>query len=466
MVSILRKKINLNFKAAPNHPTPTCKLQIDWSNIDDNIIENLCILIVNDNTGDAAFSFLSLHYFEDEVSLPKIKINVSSEPFMVYVYGLERTQRRVPYFYQACASGTKKLTYTAGQSNSWKLDLEAHSVGPLSMTEHKDLVGQDPFSITQKRVRNCKRLNTTQMDLPQDVLVVLKEQEESNEIFWLTAAASKSFIKVPLDVLSPGTTTVKVYTLAKVYCKTGLMIYHKKASSLELDLKRKSSSPPTRLTDLTLEETKTLMNKALDFMSPESKMSPLNYLYRNKPPFYFHNIINIHDGIMEKYIKDYNGDAGSCINGVIGGLFFSTGLDSKTKLPPNFSFFGARRLYIPPQKIITKDTNMYFSDFYCHYEQHYVTVVVTKSGSHADDFCKGKLPQLDAQDNRFICTGNFRSFSVTMSVSVEIFYTEDINISSLVTQSSVSWSTVRIRGRGQSKKYGIPKKENCSICHL
>ena len=209
------------------------------------------------------------------------------------------------------------------------------------------------------------------------------------------------------------------------------------------------------------------MRKALDYMLPDPKMSPIKHLYRNKPRFYFKNIADLHDGVMETYVKDYNGDAASCINGVIGGLFFSTGLDPRTKRPPNFSFFGSRRLHVPPQLIVTGDTNMYFSDFYCHYEQHYVTVVVTRSGSHADRFCKGKLPQLNAQDNSFFCTDeSYRSFSVSLSVSVEMFYTEDIDIAHLMTEPGVSFSTVPTRGRGHSKKYGIPKKADCQICQL
>ncbi|XP_041375301.1 phytanoyl-CoA hydroxylase-interacting protein-like [Gigantopelta aegis] len=352
------------------------------------------------------------------------------------------------------------------------------------MTEHKDLVGQEPFSMTHRMFFNRIILNTTQMELPQDVLVVLKEHEESNEIFWLSGPESiikdsndifwlidpesKSSINLPFDVLSPGTTTVKVYTLEKVYCKTGLMIYHNEASSLELNLNITQIPPaPTKKPDLTLQEMETLMSKAIDYMSPQSMMYPLKHLYRNKSPSYYDSILKLHDGVMETYCKDYNGDEGSCINGVIDGLFFSAGLDRYTKKPLDFSYFGKKRLYIPPQMIITKDTNMYFSDFYCHNVQHYVTVVVTKSGSHADDFCKGRLLQLDAEDNQFICTENFQSFSVTTpKVSVEIFYTEDIDITSLKTKPGVEFTEVRIGGIGKSMKYGIPKRKYCTICQL
>ncbi|XP_041375303.1 phytanoyl-CoA hydroxylase-interacting protein-like isoform X2 [Gigantopelta aegis] len=332
------------------------------------------------------------------------------------------------------------------------------------MTEHKDLVGQELFSVTHKRIEDSIMLNMTEMEFAEDVLVVLKEHEESNEIFWLTApesiilesngtveltAESKSSIDLPFDVLSPGTTT-------------GLMIYNKKASSKEQNLtitEKETRKEPTKPSDLTLQETETLMGKALDFMSSES--SPIKYLYRNKSLYYYTSILNGH-GIMETYRKDYNGDERSCINGNINGLFFSTAVIYGTNEPLHFSYYGKIRLLIPPQMIITEDTNMYFSDFYCLYDHHYVTVVVTISGSHADNFCKDRLPKLDARNNRFICTDNFLLFSITSSLTVEIFYTEDIDISSGVNFTD----DVELKGNGKSTKFGIQKNKNCTYCNL
>ena len=106
-----RRKITLNFNASPTHPTPTCTLHIDWETIEDKLVENLCIVIATDATGDATISFVSLRNAGDGVSLPEVGTNDSVKPLTVHVYGLERTERRIPYLYKACASGVKMLTY-------------------------------------------------------------------------------------------------------------------------------------------------------------------------------------------------------------------------------------------------------------------------------------------------------------------------------------------------------------------
>ena len=98
------------------------------------------------------------------------------------------------------------------------------------------------------RARNCIRLTASGEDLPQDVLVVLKEHQDSSEIIWLSTAASKTLFKIPIDVLSPGANAIKVYTLDKLHCRTGLMIYRKRTSSKEVTYNRRPKSlPPTKL---------------------------------------------------------------------------------------------------------------------------------------------------------------------------------------------------------------------------
>ena len=53
-----------------------------------------------------------------------------------------------------------------------------------------------------------------------------------------------------------------------------------------------------------------------------------------------------------------------------------------------------------------------------------------------------------------------------MTVVVEVFYTESVNISSLIRQDHGFLSTNGLMGRGESKPAGIPKNEDCKMCNL
>lgn len=61
------------------------------------------------------------------------------------------------------------------------------------------------------------------------------------------------------------------------------------------------------------EEMQNLYERALDFVG--SQMHQFEVLYRCKPKPYYDDIKYNRDGIMEKYIKDNNGQAASPING-------------------------------------------------------------------------------------------------------------------------------------------------------
>ncbi|XP_046549418.1 uncharacterized protein LOC124259339 [Haliotis rubra] len=223
----------------------------------------------------------------------------------------------------------------------------------------------------------------------------------------------------------------------------------------------------------TKEDLQRLLCKAKTFCS-KNLQNPSKYnvkkFYRNKPETYFDDIMANTDGVMEKYLKDNNGDPYCPINNKICGLFFS-GSKHKKKIP-NFSFFGNKRLFIPVEEMFTSDTRMYFSDFYCHKETHYVTAVLTKRGSAEDTFCEERLIELDLQSNPFFTTRDDpflgKTFTMT-SVSkfhVEFLYTEDVDISALMDKYGKDkvFKRVHIRGRGRSKKEGIPKKLDCPDC--
>uniref|UniRef100_A0A0K0DNU4 Fibronectin type-III domain-containing protein n=1 Tax=Angiostrongylus cantonensis TaxID=6313 RepID=A0A0K0DNU4_ANGCA len=60
-----------------------------------------------------------------------------------------------------------------------------------------------------------------------------------------------------------------------------------------------------------------MYKKCIDFVG--TQMHPFEVLYRCKPREYWDEIHHCHDGLMEKYIKDNNGQPANRINGVISG---------------------------------------------------------------------------------------------------------------------------------------------------
>lgn len=141
---------------------------------------------------------------------------------------------------------------------------------------------------------------------------------------------------------------------------------------------------------------------------------------------------------------------------MIDGLFFSASHEGYTVSP-----FGPRCLNIPAKKMFEGCPNLYFANFYCSIRSwkriHYVTVVMTKTGSPADSFCTANLVKLDAQDNPFL-TYDGISCAVPTSPSVEVFYTENIDLQGA--------EFTNLASTGTSSPNGFPKDPRCSICNL
>ena len=214
-----------------------------------------------------------------------------------------------------------------------------------------------------------------------------------------------------------------------------------------------------------------LLQRAKDFLKGSNDTQVLvKYFYRNKPAQYYEDIRWNSDGVMEPYLKDQNGDQGSVINGKINGLFFSTKVDPDTGLPPAVSPFGNTRLNIPVDRLMHTHCRIYFADFYCNYNVHYVTLVITERGSETDMFCQDNLINIgmflpnnpflfyDSSDDLFYCC---------TKLWVEVLYTEAIDISrELAEDRRVFFSPVQIRGKGSSTPLGLPKNDKCCTCNL
>lgn len=171
---------------------------------------------------------------------------------------------------------------------------------------------------------------------------------------------------------------------------------------------------------------------------------------------------------MKVYVKDANGDPAAAIHGRLKGLFFSANVNFETGNPMS-PRFGNRRVLIPPEKILTKNTNMYFGDFYCLNTTHLVTLVVTRSNSEADEFCKRKkLPLLGrtADENPFLYFSSPGSAYVSSRITVEVFYTEDIDLKQLELPNRYNgkWESF---GAWKNNRHGDKwKKSYCSRCNL
>ncbi|XP_021365851.1 phytanoyl-CoA hydroxylase-interacting protein-like [Mizuhopecten yessoensis] len=229
------------------------------------------------------------------------------------------------------------------------------------------------------------------------------------------------------------------------------------------------STVTTFITHMTKYEVLELYNKAAHFLSNSPPtLTNISHFYRNKSEEYFSNIMRT-DGVMHKYDKNWGGDQASTLNKQVQGLFFSAAVDPVTRLPPDVSYFGPLRLHVPTNVLLNNNINMYFSDFYCHYVNHKVQLVFTVKGSPTDDFCRQRLVLVDQTNNPFLTRvrcGFTEIVRVTMNVTVEIFYTEDVPVRAMVCRSNVFFTTTKQKGNALVMVNGIPKNKNCRICNL
>ncbi|VDM66628.1 unnamed protein product [Strongylus vulgaris] len=226
------------------------------------------------------------------------------------------------------------------------------------------------------------------------------------------------------------------------------------------------------------DEMKRMYFKCVNFVG--TQMQAFEVLYRCKPREYWDEIHNCRDDLMEKYIKDNNGQPANRINGIISGLFFSARVYADGSLPTH-SPFGNVRMLVPPGALLDPTiNNFYFADFYCNYYTHYVTVVICRKGSETDNYCYTRLYQMSPEDNPFLtgrtfilCSNKFNiqvvpsphphyppTYWVNSGVWVEIYYTEDVPL----------WfgrfDNIQTTGAGTSKIGGLPNNKHCERCNL
>uniref|UniRef100_A0A915EKJ8 Phytanoyl-CoA hydroxylase-interacting protein-like C-terminal domain-containing protein n=1 Tax=Ditylenchus dipsaci TaxID=166011 RepID=A0A915EKJ8_9BILA len=207
-----------------------------------------------------------------------------------------------------------------------------------------------------------------------------------------------------------------------------------------------------------LKEMHTLFEMAQRFSG--TTLHPYEYVYRRKPQNYFTKIRTTCGNVMKPYLKDNNGQSASTINRVLDGLFFGARLQKNGEMKPT-SPLGEMRMQIPVEKLLQIGrVNMYFSDFYCNYAVHYVTLVICKKWSTSDLYCRERLILLLFTDNNFlkviIKPNKEKRYCVNLKAWVEIYYTEEISIT-----DACMFDKIEATGRGCSKQQGLPHKKSC-----
>ncbi|XP_067675667.1 phytanoyl-CoA hydroxylase-interacting protein-like [Haliotis asinina] len=460
----------LNFTSATSK-THMKHITVEWSKKKVKICR-LCVSMCTVTTGEVVLMFVTLNPGETTVDLP-LQLDTEAGTVRLVVYGLAERDSGQSQYYTIAGSCTKRLTNAIAET------LEGNVIVQLSPRHTEDATciklqeKVEEFQIGIKQqppswyyVSNLPTTGGKQKAAVHQYLIVIQQREPFEESLILRSTSSPRVL-IPSALPSLTDFSTKVYWMKSVLQTDQYTLYTVFRRSDTIDFR----------TYLSLEEMSTLLKRATSLV-PRNKKNDCHfaipYFYRNKPPEYYANIFKNRGGVMETYRKDYNGDRGSPINGNIDGLFFGTGLDPKTLLPPAFSYYGRQRLHIPAHVIFHDATNLYFADFYCHYEVHYVTLVLTLPGSPADVFCQNRLLKLDPYNNPFLYKNTKllplspSQIYVTNKLHVEVFYTEHVNIGAMIKAMprDVFFRDVQPMGAGKSKPSGIPKNANCKICNL
>jgi len=196
-----------------------------------------------------------------------------------------------------------------------------------------------------------------------------------------------------------------------------------------------------------------------------------SHFMRDKGEDYFEDIQLRNNGIMRPYPKDGHGSQQSPIVGNLNGLFFSTSVDD---LAIQGSIYGSKRFKIEASALIDSSTRAYFGDFYCVPglripRPHYITLILTKCGTAADNFCRSHLVSLDLSNNPF-CTIVHEIDGVGVRIiskdhlHVEILYTEEINIQPMLTGGRATLTNVNVARLGANLRSPRSKTQNCVYC--
>ncbi|XP_026865228.2 phytanoyl-CoA hydroxylase-interacting protein-like isoform X1 [Electrophorus electricus] len=195
------------------------------------------------------------------------------------------------------------------------------------------------------------------------------------------------------------------------------------------------------------------------------RMLPLSVFYRNQHKEYFDHVREAQNNKMVPSVKDNSGSHGSPISGKLEGIFFSCNTEFNTGEPPQDSPYGRYRFHVPAEVLFNGDTNLYFADFYCMYTAyHYVILVLAPRDSPGDEFCRQRLPLLDATNNRFLtCVASEDgrlTFHHAQDLILEVIYTDPVDLS-MGTVAEISGHQLMSLSTVNAKK-----DPSCKTCNI
>jgi hypothetical protein len=217
------------------------------------------------------------------------------------------------------------------------------------------------------------------------------------------------------------------------------------------------------------EELKTLRNKANNYIMSLNKIKykAVKCFIRTKMDEYYDDIMAPEsDGVMNVYIKDFNGDPRSPINHRLTGLFFEPCTQlAKARFP---SPYGNKCLSVKPDALLKNDTRLYFADFYCMTTRcHTVTLVATERMSPADIWCREFLVPLKMNKNYFLRIGEdgiVQAVTASAGLTIEVLYCNDVNVRNLIFRGQAVLESRPMRGKHRHN--GRMKKASCALCNI
>ncbi|CAG2208978.1 unnamed protein product [Mytilus edulis] len=414
------------------------------------------IVLVDTSDFSSTNMFINSHCGEITISL-----NNSFNPkktFILYVYGLKTIISSTGQYDWVVCYGNKEIKCIEEiQTNVPLKEIEEDIHLPLLSTVTQ---GTLPLTV-HRQPPSLYRLDVNTMFTDEKYFIVFVKVKNQLRCYNVSGRClNKPF---PFELPSASSVHCKVLCACRQQQIVGRIFVTATVShSHEISFK----------TFLSQVDTYRLYNLAIAFGTMKSipNMRPIQYFYRNKSVEYFHVILSYLNGEMRPYLKSNGGEQGSVVNGRLSGLFFSTYTDTATNLPSPCSYYGPIRLYLKSLIMFNPQCNLYFADFYCHYKRHHVTVILVPKLSTHNIFCRQYLTELNIFYNPYLClrvecNGAF-TVMANMDVTVEVFYTETMNVKrALELKYGFIVETPTI-GKGFAKPSGTPKNPDCNICNL
>ncbi|KAK3585553.1 hypothetical protein CHS0354_022962 [Potamilus streckersoni] len=395
-----------------------------------------------------------LHWIMDICYTAAIPLKFLSYPciYNIMVCGLNSVKAGSEVYYEVC--GTAKF-FISDARESMEIDLEVKDT-PWVEDVDTQFTTKESFMLN---INHSPPSTYTLHQLPkpglnQLYLIHIHQEFPRKDLLFLLLAPKKDFYTFPVKFVPASDYVVTVFI--------------GKTTQIGMIYETCSVSRPRHFRAyMTQQEVTELLIKGETFARQQNtNFVQISYLYRNKWPQYYNTVLLLCDGIMYKYPKNWTGDKASTLHRNLNGLFFSANIDFKTGAPPECSFYGPVRLNIPAIHFLQPDKNLYFADFYCHYTNHKVMLVVTEKGEDSDKWCNSRLVQLNQFGNPFLFRTLDGQVYVTKGITVELFYTENINVGFLLQYAGAFFYCVTPIGDARHTVLGIPKNPNCNICKL